>query len=99
MLAEMVDHVIGIDPDRDWITAAVLDADTAGVVATARFPADPAGYRDAVVWADEYSTDTERAWAIEGSAAIEASLCQGGSFRGVWGAVGWPGLFSGPGWS
>ncbi len=24
MLAEMVDHVVGIDPDRDWITAAVL---------------------------------------------------------------------------
>jgi len=23
MLAELVDHVIGIDPDRDWITAAV----------------------------------------------------------------------------
>ena len=22
MLAGMVDHVIGIDPDRDWITAA-----------------------------------------------------------------------------
>ena len=21
MLAELVDHVIGIDPDRDWITA------------------------------------------------------------------------------
>ena len=25
MLAEMVDHVVGIDPDRDWITAAVLE--------------------------------------------------------------------------
>ncbi len=32
MLAEMVDHVVGIDPDRDWITAAVLEAGTAGVV-------------------------------------------------------------------
>ena len=42
MLAEMVDHVIGIDPDRDWITAAVLEASTAGVVATGRFRANSA---------------------------------------------------------
>ena len=26
MLAELVDHVVGVDPDRDWITLAVLDA-------------------------------------------------------------------------
>jgi hypothetical protein len=38
MLAEMVDHVVGIDPDRDWITAAVLEAGTTAVVATGRFP-------------------------------------------------------------
>ena len=31
MLAELVDHVIGVDPDRDWITAAVVDANTTGV--------------------------------------------------------------------
>ncbi len=30
MLAEMVDHVIDVDPDRDWITAAVVDARTTG---------------------------------------------------------------------
>ena len=29
MLATMVDHVIGIDPDRDWVTASVVDASTA----------------------------------------------------------------------
>ena len=28
MLAEMVEHVIGIDPDRDWVTASVVDAST-----------------------------------------------------------------------
>ncbi len=43
MPAEMVDHIIGIDSDRDWITAAVLDAATAGVVATGRFAAGAAG--------------------------------------------------------
>jgi transposase len=84
MLAEMVDHVIGIDPDRDWITAAVLDADTAGVVATGRFPADAAGYRDAVAWADEYSVDTERAWAIEGSASYGRGLTAALERCGEW---------------
>jgi transposase len=84
MLAEMVDHVIGIDPDRDWITAAVLDADTAGVVATGRFAADAAGYRDAVLWADEYSVDTERAWAIEGSASYGRGLTAALGGCGEW---------------
>jgi hypothetical protein len=26
MLAELVERVIGVGPDRDWITAAVVDA-------------------------------------------------------------------------
>jgi transposase len=39
MLAELVDHVVGVDPDRDWITIAVLEARNAGVVAEGRFPA------------------------------------------------------------
>ena len=38
MLAELVDHVIGVDPDRDWVT---VDARTAGVITTDRFPATP----------------------------------------------------------
>ena len=28
MLAELVHHVVGVDPDRDWITLAVVDART-----------------------------------------------------------------------
>jgi hypothetical protein len=51
MLAELVDHVIGIDPDRDWITAAVLDAKTNGVIATAKFAANNDGYDGAIEWA------------------------------------------------
>ncbi len=35
MLAELVHHVIGVDPDRDWITLAVVDARSSGVVADA----------------------------------------------------------------
>jgi transposase len=84
MLAEMVDHVVGVDPDRDWITAAVVDSSTTGVVATARFAAKGSGYREAMAWADEYSTDTERAWAVEGTSSygrgIAAALANGGEW-------------------
>ncbi len=72
MLAELVDHVIGIDPDRDWITAAVVDARTTGVVATERFGADSAGYDEALSWAETFTAEGERAWAIEGSRATDA---------------------------
>ena len=44
MLAELVDHVVGVDPDRDWITLAVLDAHSTGVIAEDRFPATRDGY-------------------------------------------------------
>ena len=37
MLAELVDHVMGVDPDRDWITLAVIDFHTTGVIAEAKF--------------------------------------------------------------
>jgi transposase len=84
MLAEMVDHVIGIDPDRDWVTAAVVEADTAGVVATGRFPADAGGYREVVAWADGYSTGTERAWAIEGTASYGRGLTAALARCGEW---------------
>jgi len=30
MLADLVDHVIGVDPDRDRVTAAVVCAKTQG---------------------------------------------------------------------
>ena len=84
MLAEMVDHVVGIDPDRDWITAAVLEAATAGVVATGRFPANAAGYQEAVAWADQYSTDTERAWAIEGTSSYGRGMATALARSGEW---------------
>ena len=74
MLAELVDHVIGVDPDRDWITVAALDARTSGVLTTDRFPATGDGYRDAVTWADAHTTASERAWVIEGTASYGRGL-------------------------
>ena len=61
MLAELVDHVIGVDPDRDWITAAVVDARTTGVIAKQKFTADAAGYDEAISWAEEFTVAGERA--------------------------------------
>lgn len=74
MLAELVDHVIGIDPDKDWITAAIVEANTTRVVDSARFPANRDGYRQAIAWVDGHTIADERAWAIEGSASFGRGL-------------------------
>lgn len=84
MLAELVHHVIGVDPDRDWITLAVVDAHSSGVVAEGRFPATGDGYRDAVELVDGHSVDTERAWTIEGSAGYGRGLAVMLSHLGEW---------------
>ena len=84
MLAELVDHVIGVDPDRDWITAAVVDANTTGVVATQKFPADSAGYDDALAWAESLTVTGERAWAIEGTASYGRGLTAALGRAGEW---------------
>jgi transposase len=84
MLAELVDHVIGVDPDRDWITLAVVDAHTTGVIVEAKFPATSDGYRDAVDMVDAHSSETERAWAIEGSASFGRGLAAMLGHRGEW---------------
>jgi hypothetical protein len=70
----LVDHVVGVDPDRDWITLAVIDARSAGVVAEGRFSASGDGYDEAVTFVDGHSGDTERAWVIEGSAGYGRGL-------------------------
>ena len=74
MLAELVHHVVGVDPDRDWITLAVVDAATSGVVAEGRFAATGDGYDDAVDFVDSHSIDSDRAWVIEGSAGYGRGL-------------------------
>lgn len=74
MLADLVDHVIGVDPDKDSITIAIVEAGTTRVVDTARFPANRDGYTDAIVWAEGPTCEGERAWAIEGSASFGRGL-------------------------
>jgi len=84
MLAELVDHVVGVDPDRDWITVALIEARTSGVLATERFPATGDGYRDAVLWADGRSEASERAWVIEGTGSYGRGLAVMLQRRGEW---------------
>ena len=47
MLADNVEHVIGIDPDRDAVTASVVKATTGGELASAAFETTRRGYRAA----------------------------------------------------
>ena len=74
MLADLVEHVIGVDPDRDRITSAVVGAGSQAELAQAVFPTTAAGYRQALDWVDEYSTPESRVWSIEGTGSYGAGL-------------------------
>jgi hypothetical protein len=84
MLAEMVDHVVGVDPDRDRITAVVIDAATKGEVDQVEASATPAGYRRLIEWADVWSTSASRVWSIEGAGSYGAGLCATLQEAGEW---------------
>ena len=71
MLATMVEHVIGIDPDRDRVTASVVDTATTGEQATAVFATTRRGYDQLLVWANQH-TPARRAWAVEGTGSYGA---------------------------
>lgn len=75
-LAEMTAHVIGIDPCRDHIDAAIVRSGDLGVIDAERFDARPGGYDEAVSWADGFSDPARRAWVIEGSGSYGAGLCR-----------------------
>lgn len=73
-LDELVDHVIGVDPDRDRITAAVVCAKTQGELAWKTFAATARGYGQALRWAKEHTDDGCRAWSIESTGSYGAGL-------------------------
>lgn len=74
IVAEQVDHVIGVDPDRDRVTIAVVDAVTVGVVSQSVVAANPAGYREALAFADVHSSVGRRVWSIESAGTYGAGL-------------------------
>lgn len=73
-LADLVDHVIGVDPDRDRINAAVVCAKTQGEIDCRVFPATARGYGQALRWAAARTADGRRAWAIESTGSYGAGL-------------------------
>ena len=73
MLATMVEHVIGIDPDRDRVTASVVDTATTGEQASAVFATTRRGYDQLLVWANQH-TPARRAWAVEGAGSYGAGV-------------------------
>jgi transposase len=84
MLAERVDHVIGVDPDRDRLTIAVIHAATTGVVAETVVTADPAGYTAALAFAAVHSSVGRRVWSIEGAGSYGAGLAVTAADAGEW---------------
>ncbi len=84
MLAEMVDHVIGVDPDRDRITAVILDVTTRAETAPVAFDTTPAGYAALIEWAGDVSEPDRRVWSIEGAGAYGAGLCSTLQGEGEW---------------
>lgn len=81
-LARLVDHVIGVDPDRDRITAAVVCTHTQGELATKAFAATARGYGQALRWAREFTVEGRRAWSIESTGSYGSGLAATLSARG-----------------
>ena len=81
---QSVEHVIGIDPDRDRVTASVVDTATTGEQATAVFETTRKGYEQLLKWADEHTQTTGRVWSVEGTGSYGAGLASYLTSRGEW---------------
>lgn len=75
MLADEVDHVIGVDTHRDQHTLAVVVAPTGAVVAQTVVRASGAGYGQALRFASSHASGV-RVWAIEGAGHYGAGLAR-----------------------
>ncbi len=74
MIGTEVEHVIGIDPDRDWVTASVVDTATTGEQASGVFETTRVGYERLVGWADQHTQATDRIWSVEGTGSYGAGV-------------------------
>jgi hypothetical protein len=72
MLADQVDHIIGVDTHRDHHTLAVVDID-GGAGASAEIATDAFGYRRMLAFARAHAP-ARRVWAIEGTGSFGAGL-------------------------
>ena len=82
MLAERVDHVIGVDTHRDSHSAAVCSTNGA-VGAEVTLAADAFGYKRLLRFAREQATG-RRVWAIEGTGSFGAGLTSFLLEQGEW---------------
>lgn len=82
MLADQVDHVIGVDTHRDHHSAAITN--TAGAVSAQHSAgADRRGYEELLDFAQGHSPG-RRVWAIEGTGSYGAGLAAFLAERGEW---------------
>ena len=84
MLATMVEHVIGIDPDRDRVTASVVDTATTGEQASGVFEASRVGYDRLLGWADRHTGAGGRVWSVEGTGSYGSGVAGFLVARGEW---------------
>ena len=84
ILAELVDHVIGIDPDKETFSAAIVDSLTRGDLGGERFTTRAAGYDSVIEWADTHTDPERRVWAVEGSGTYGKGLARALSQAGEW---------------
>lgn len=82
MLAELVDHVIGVDTHKHTNTAAIVSATTAAVIETTTAGTDPEGYAGLLAVAERHGG--LRAWSIEGANSYGAGLARFLAERGEW---------------
>lgn len=73
-LAEVVDHVIGVDTHVETHTAAIVDARTGAALGELTVPTTPEGYQELIEFAEEHGA--LRAWAIEGTGGHGAGLAR-----------------------
>jgi hypothetical protein len=73
MLAERVDHVVGVDTHRDSHSAAIVVARTGEVLLGRTIAADAFGYKRLLRFARTHASG-RRVWAIESSGSYGAGL-------------------------
>lgn len=85
MLADLVDHVIGVDPAKNVFMAVVVDATTRGELAHREFKTTSVGYGAAIEWAEgQTTTSSRRVWVIEGTGSYGSGLFQILDRAGEW---------------
>jgi hypothetical protein len=73
ILAEQVDHVIGVDTHRDSNSAVIVAAGTGAVVLGNTVSADAFGHKRLLRFARQHA-DGRRVWAIESSGSYGSGL-------------------------